>query len=116
MEKFMLIFQGGMSVTESSPEQMQESMGKWLAWIEKLNKQGKYVSGEPLLPGGKLVAGRNKKVTDGPYAEGKEIVGGFFIINAKDINEAVEISKDCPDFEYDGSVQVRQVMKVGVEA
>jgi hypothetical protein len=116
MEKFMLIFQGGLPMTDASAEQMQAEMGKWMAWIEKLNKQGKYVSGEPLLPGGKLVSGTNKKVTDGPYAEGKEIVGGFFIINAKDIDEAVEISKDCPDFAHGGSVQVRQVMKVGVEA
>jgi len=116
MEKFMFIFQGGMQPANASPEQMQAEMGKWLAWIEKLNKQGKYVSGEPLLPGGKLVTGKNKKVTDGPYTEGKEIVGGFFIVNARDIDEAVEISKDCPDFENGGSVQVRQIMKVGVEA
>ena len=115
MEKFMLIFQGTLP-SKLSPEQMQANMGKWMAWIEKLNKQGKYVSGEPLLPGGKLVTGKNRNVTDGPYTEGKEIVGGFFIVNAKDINEAVEISKDCPDFEYGGSVQVRQIMKVGVEA
>ena len=116
MEKFMFIFQGGMPTKDTSPEDMQANMGKWLAWIEKLSKQGKYVAGEPLLPGGKLVSGANKKVTDGPYTEGKEMVGGFFIVNAKDINEAVEISKDCPDFENGGSVQVRQIMKVGVEA
>ena len=112
MEKFMLIFQGGRE-SELSPEEMQAHMGKWFAWIEKLNKAEKYVSGEPLLPGGKLVSGKGgKSVTDGPYTEGKEVVGGFFIINAKDINEAVEISKDCPGFEYDGAVQVRQVQKM----
>ena len=53
-----------------------------------------------------------KNVTDGPYTEGKEVVGGYFIINAKDIDEAVAISKGCPDFELGGSVQVRQVMKM----
>lgn len=109
MEKFMLIFHGGME--GSSPEQMQTSMGKWMAWIEKLSKQGKYVAGEPLLPGGKLIA-NNKTVTDGPYTEGKEVVGGFFIINAKDYDEAVKICDDYPDYEYGGSIQVRQVMKV----
>jgi hypothetical protein len=65
MEKFMLIFHGGMSPT-SSPEQMQANMGKWMAWIEQLSKEGKYVSGEPLLPGGKLISGKKKTVTDGP--------------------------------------------------
>jgi hypothetical protein len=113
MEKFMFIFQGGMpSNNQQSPEQMQAHMGKWMTWIDKLSKAGNYVAGEPLLPGGKLVSGKDKKVTDGPYTEGKEIVGGFFIINAADYNEAVTIAKDCPDYEYGGSVQVRQVMKM----
>lgn len=108
----MFIFHGGMAPT-SSPEQMQANMGKWMAWIDKLNKDGKYVAGEPLLPGGKLITGKNgKSVTDGPYTEGKELVGGFFIVNAKDINEAVKLCDDYPDYELGGSVQVRQVMKI----
>lgn len=112
MEKFMLIFHGGMS-SQSSPEQMQENMGKWMAWIDKLAKNDQYVSGEPLLPGGKLIKGSGgKSITDGPYTEGKEVVGGYFIINAKDMNEAIAICKDYPDFEIDGSIQVRQVMKM----
>ena len=112
MEKFMLIFHGGEKI-DRSPEQMQANMGKWMAWIDKLAKKEQYVSGEPLLPGGKLISGAGgKTVTDGPYTEGKEVVGGFFIIKAKDLNEAVAISKDCPDYEYGGTVQVRQVMKM----
>ena len=109
----MLIFQGGAQPSSLSPEEMQAQMGKWFAWIEKLRKKEQYVSGEPLLPGGKLVSGAGgKTVTDGPYTEGKEIVGGFFVIKAKDLAEAVDISKECPDFEFGGKVQVRQVMKM----
>ena len=112
MEKFMLIFHGG-QIDNMSPEEMQAQMGKWFAWIEKLNKTEQYVAGEPLLPGGKLVSGKNgKTVTDGPYTEGKEVVGGFFIIKAKDMDEAVTIAKDCPDFDLNATVQVRQVMKM----
>ncbi|HEX5653169.1 MAG TPA: YciI family protein [Chitinophagaceae bacterium] len=112
MEKFMLIFHGG-QMDGMSPEQMQAHMGKWFAWIEQLNKTEQYVAGEPLLPGGKLVSGKNgNAVTDGPYTEGKEVVGGYFIVNANDMDEAVKIAKDCPDFEINGSVQVRQVMKI----
>ncbi len=108
----MLIFHGA-GANDLSPEQMQSQMGKWMAWIEKLNKTKQYLSGEPLLPGGKLVSGKGgKQVTDGPYTEGKEVVGGFFIIEAKDMDEAVAISRDCPDFDHGGSVQVRQVMKM----
>ena len=111
MEKFMFIFQGGQM--NASPEQMQVQMGKWMAWIEKLNKADQYVSGEPLMLGGKLVTGANgRTVSDGPYTEGNEIVGGFFIVNANSMDEAVEMTKDYPDFEYGGSVQVRQVMKI----
>lgn len=112
MEKFMLIFQGGMPERTPSAEEMQTSMAKWMAWIDKLAKDGKYVSGEPLLPGGKLIKGNHKNVTDGPYTEGKELVGGFFIINAADYSEVVELCKDYPDYEQGGSIQVRQVMKM----
>ena len=112
MEKFMLIFHGGISPT-ASPEQMQSNMQLWMTWIEKLQKNNKYVSGEPLLPGGKLISGPGgKNVTDGPYTEGKEVVGGYFIIEAKDFNEAISICKDYPDYELGGTVQVRQVMNV----
>ena len=115
MEKFMFIFHSGSTdeTRNQSAEAMQAHMGKWMAWVERLRKADIYVSGEPLTPGGKLVSGNNgNSVTDGPYTEGKEVVGGFFIINAKDIDEAVAISKDYPDFELGGTVQVRQVMKM----
>ena len=107
----MLIFHGGIK-SNASPEELQANMGKWMAWVEKLNKEGRYESGEPLLPGGKLVSGKNKTVTDGPYTEGKELVGGYFVIKADSLDEAVEIAKDCPDFDYGASVQVRPVMKM----
>lgn len=110
MEKFMLIFHGGIK-PDASPEEMQTNMDKWMAWVDKLNKEGKYVSGEPLLPGGKLVTGSNA-VTDGPYTEGKEVVGGYFVLNAANLDEAVEECKNYPDFDYGGQVQVRQVMKL----
>lgn len=110
MEKFMLIFQGA-SYSDISPEEVQVRMGKWFAWIEKLNKSERYHSGEALQPGGKDVKGKNGEiVTDGPYTEGNEIVGGYFVISAKDYNEAIEMTKDYPDFDLEGTVQVRQVM------
>jgi hypothetical protein len=111
MEKFMLIFQGAMDPNRS-PESMQANMGKWMAWIDKLNAEGRYVAGEPLMPGGKKITGSAKNVTDGPYTEGKEVVGGFFLINAKDMNEAVQICEDYPDYGGGGTIQVRQVMKI----
>jgi len=113
MEKFMLIFHGGeLHTDEQTPENMEASMGKWMAWVDKLAKAGKYDSGEPLLPGGKMISGANKTVTDGPFIKGKEIVGGYFIVNAADYNEAVELCADYPDYDRGGKVQVRQIMKM----
>jgi hypothetical protein len=117
MEKFMLIFHSDFSqLKNQSPEEMQSHMGKWMAWVEKLKQNGQYLSGEPLLPGGKLVKGvkGGKSVTDGPYTEGKEVVGGFFIVQAKDYNEVLEITKDYPEYELGGAIQIRQVMKMEV--
>ena len=110
MEKFMLIFHGGVK-QNSSPQDLQANMDKWMAWIERLNKEGKYVAGDPLLPGGKLVTGKTT-VSDGPYTEGKELVGGYFVINANSIDEAAAECRDYPDFEYGGQVQVRQIMQI----
>jgi hypothetical protein len=109
MEKFMLIFHGGIK-QDASPEELQANMGKWMAWVEKLHKEGRYIAGEALLPGGKLVTGKTS-VTDGPYTEGKELVGGFFVISANNMQEAVDECQMYPDFEYGGTVQVRPVMK-----
>lgn len=109
----MLIFHAGISgQKQPSPQEMQANMGKWMAWIDKLAKAGQYVSGEPLMPGGKLIKGNHKTVTDGPYTEGKEIVGGFFIINAAGYDEAVALCEDYPDYQSGGSIQVRQIMKM----
>ncbi|HEY4656008.1 MAG TPA: YciI family protein [Cyclobacteriaceae bacterium] len=115
MEKYMYLFRGG-DVSTLSPEQQQAHMQKWFAWVEKLTKQGRYVAGEPLLPGGKTVSGSKKAVTDGPFTESKEIIGGFFTVYASTLDEAVEMSKECPDFEFDGSVEVREIMKIDVPA
>jgi hypothetical protein len=113
MEKFMLIFHGGqLPEDQQTPENMQAGLGKWMDWIDKLAKAGKYDSGEPLMPGGKIISGVNKTVIDGPFAESKEIVGGYFIVNATNYDEAVAMCDDYPDYQYGGKVQVRQVMKM----
>jgi hypothetical protein len=70
--------------------------------------------GQPLEYAGKLVKGKQKTVTDGPFAETKDIVGGYTLIEARDLDQAVELSKGCPIFEVDGAVEVRPVMKLNM--
>jgi hypothetical protein len=114
MEKFMLIFHGGSDIAPEMrvPEALQAHMQKWFAWVDKLKKEGRYVGGEPLEPTGKFISGKNKVMTDGPFAESKELVGGYFIVHAKDISEAVKLCDDYPDFIFDGKIQVRPVRKM----
>jgi hypothetical protein len=112
MKDFMLLFRGASQQYGFSPEEMQGHMQKWFAWVDQLKSKNIYVSGEPLLPDGKTVAGKKAIVTDGPFAESKEIIGGFFIIKAASIEEATEIAKDCPDLPLEGTVEVREVMKM----
>ena len=113
MEKFLYLFRGA-SDPRLSPEAMQIHMQKWLIWMESLGKNGSFVAGEPLNPTGKQVNGKKKTVTDGPFIEAKEMVGGYLIVNAKDIDEAVEISKGCPIFDMDGKLEVRQIQKLSI--
>ena len=110
MKEFMYIFKGpAYSELNFSPEVMQTQMQRWFGWVEELKAKGVYVEGRPLMNEGKRVAGKKQLVTDGPFAESKELVGGYFIIKAKDIDEAVSLTKNFPDFDYDGSVEVREI-------
>ena len=110
MAEFIYLFRGGMP--ESSPEQMQQQMQKWRVWIEELGKKGNYKAGDPLDRGGKVVSGKQKVVTDGPYAEAKDVVGGYLMVVAETLATAAELAKSCPIFETGGSVEVRPVMKM----
>src|SRR4030095_9421731 len=118
MEKFMFLFRGGVNHAhnaQSSPEAMK-NMQEWMTWMEALGKQGTLVSGEPLQPTGMQVNGTKKVVTDGPFVEAKEMVGGFIIVNARTIDDAVEISKGCPIFKENGMVEIRPVQNMELAA
>ncbi len=114
MEKFMYLFRGGDNHAHNANDSAvaQENMQAWMKWMGELGQKGILVGAEPLQPTGKQVSGKNKVVTDGPYAETKEMVGGYLIVNAKDIDEAVEISKGCPVFNENGKVEVRPIQKM----
>ena len=112
MKDFMFIFRGAADQYDFSAEQMQQHMQKWFSWIDDLKTKQIYVAGEPLTPAGKTVKGAKALVTDGPFAESKELIGGFFLIKAGSLEEAAEIAKGCPDLPLEGSVEIREVMKM----
>ena len=115
MEKFMFLYVGGdMENMGLSPKEMEEQNRKWYTWIGDLAKEGIHLEGEPLVKGGKIVSGKDNKfvVMDGPFPEAKELVGGYSIINAENIDKAAEIAKGCPIFSAGGTVHVRAIAKL----
>ena len=112
MSEFLYVYRGGGNRAERSPEQMQQVMQKWMAWMQGLAEKGHLKDrGHPLETAGKLVSGARKNVTDGPYAE-KDVVGGYSLIEASDLAQATELSKGCPILEQDGAVEVRPIMQM----
>jgi hypothetical protein len=96
-----------------TPERAKQSLAKWRVWIDEMTAKGQLKNvGLPLERTGSVVRGRTRSTTDGPYMETKEVLGGFSIIEAKDIAEAARIASGCPMLEGGGSVEVRPVMSL----
>ena len=110
MSEFLYLYRGG--VRPTSPAEAQQEMQRWMTWLKELGEKGHVLSpGHPLDRTGKLVSGKNKSITDGPFAE-KDMVGGYTLIEAKDIGQATELSMGCPIFQGGGQVEVRPIMKM----
>jgi hypothetical protein len=109
MSEFTLLFRNA-SIFDQPPEQMQAYSQKWLIWFRGLGDKGHIKNpGAPLQPTGKVIQGRDKSIHDGPYAESKDIVNGYTVIEARDLSHAVEIASGCPLLELGGAVEVRPV-------
>jgi hypothetical protein len=112
--RFMYIFRGGgyASSEKPSPTELQQHLAKWDAWSTELLRAGNAPVGQPLAhpPIGRTLRGRDKTVTDGPYAESKDLVSGTLVIEAASLDEASQLARGCPILEFsDGSVEVRPV-------
>lgn len=114
MKEYLFLFRGGDSRSmDPSLAEAQAHMQKWMAWMGGLAAEGKLGGAQPLQNSGMQVTGSNKVVTDGPYMEGKEMVGGYLICKADSYNEAVDIAKGCPILDFDsGIVEVREVQQL----
>jgi len=113
MSDFTFLYRG--RDTNASPEQMQKTMEKWRDWFKQLAADGHLKDiGHPLENTGKVIKGKQKSMTDGPFAEAKDVVGGFTLIQARDLAHAAELSKDCPILEVGGSVEVRPIQTLNM--
>ena len=108
--EYMLLFRGTDWHKGLSPEQIQQVVNQMKAWFDRLTAEGKAKAGKPLFHEGKIVSQkRGRSVTDGPFAESKEAIGGFFLLEVGSLDEAAEIAKDFPSLEYGATVEVRPV-------
>ena len=112
--QYMFLVRGGScSSGTPSPEQMQAQMKEVYNWIEDLSRRGVMSAAQPLTPDGKIVSGKDGgSVSDGIAAESKEAVGGFFIVHATTMDEAVAIARTSPMFNFGGRLEVRQIARL----
>lgn len=112
MDEYALIMRHEDGSKIASPEQMEIWMKQTMDWIGGIAAQNKFVSGTGLLFDGAKVVGHNKLVTDGPFGEIKETIGGFITVKADSVEEAVEFAKGCPVLQGDGNtMEVRRIAK-----
>jgi len=116
MSDFVYLFrvdEAGQREAMGTPERAQQSMQAWLAWMRDLETRGHLKErGQPLDRAGKVVRGKDRTVSDGPYIEVKDLVAGYIVVSAKDLAEAAKLSEGCPILEGNGSVEIRPVMNM----
>src|SRR5687768_9759738 len=114
MNEYMFLFRGGDGTTlEKSSQAWKNHMQKWMVWMGELAESGQLIGAQPLDIDGRQVTGKKKVVTDGPFLEGKEMIGGYLMCKAADFDEAVEIAKGCPILEFDdGHIEIRQIQEL----
>ena len=108
--EFMLLFRNTNLEKRLSQDEMQEAMRRLNEWLGRWKERGQMPAGQPLGEEGRVISGaRQRAVADGPFAEAKEVVGGYVIVRAADFDEAMKIAGEWPLLDYDCSVEVRPV-------
>jgi hypothetical protein len=108
--EYLLLFRGTQWYKGLSPAEIQKVMSRWRAWYNELQAGGKMKGGLPLMNEGKVISGtRGRFVTDGPFTESKEAIGGYFLICVDNLDEAIEIARQCPGLEHGAMVEIRPV-------
>jgi len=107
----MLLFRGPHWDRELSTDELQQTMDKVMAWFEGLNECGRIKGAQPLGGQGRVISGTDGRfVVDGPFTETKEAVGGYLVLQADSLDEAVEIARSMPTLRYGISVEVRPIL------
>ena len=111
--EYMLLFRGSDWGKDLSPQEIQNVMSQFNHWMEELSRHGKLKIGQPLAPAGKVVSGKKARtIADGPFAESKEAIGGYWLLTVESFDEAVRIAGECPMLNYgSSSIEVRPIIE-----
>lgn len=113
MKQFLLLLHEDIQkMSELSPREMQEIAIAHMAWANKLAEAGNLISGDGLHEKGILITGKDCIIKDGPYLESKEIIGGYYLLQAEDLQTIVELAKDCPTHLFGGTTEIRTIMEM----
>jgi len=108
MPQYLLLLRGG-EFEIFSDEQKEKIIQKYYDWTNKLIEKGIHHTSQELKRNGRVLSAKDGQIMDGPYTETKEAIGGFFLIDAQNYDDAVEISRECPHFSYGGVVEIREI-------
>ena len=115
MQYLLLIYNNEKAWADMSEEQQGKAFQGYMDFTDGIKKSGNYIGGEALQPIATATTVRRKAgktvTTDGPFAETKEQLGGYYLVKAKDLDEALAIAARCPAVDYGGTVEVRPVME-----
>ena len=113
MKRFLLLLHEDIQkMNDLSPKEMQEIVIAHMNWANKLAEAGHLISGDGLHEKGVLITGKDSVVKDGPYLESKEIVGGYYLLQADDLQTVVELAKECPTHFFGGTTEIRPIMEM----
>ena len=108
--EYLLLFRGNHWDNGLSPEEIEQTMSRFTKWFDSLTEWGILKSAQPLAQAGAIVSGRpGRGVTDGPFVESKEAIGGYFLLQVDTLEEAIAIAKEAPMLQYGTTVEVRPI-------
>ncbi len=111
MKKFLLLLHENIEALENlSPKEMEELANAHLAWATKLGEKGHFISGDGLQENGTKITGKDCVVKDGLYIESKEMIGGYYLLQARDLETIIELAKECPCHLWGGTTEIRPIM------
>jgi len=110
MKKFLLLLHEDIELSKKlSPREMEELVQEHIKWAAKLEESGHLISGEGLEPSSIILKGKDRTIQDGPYLETKEIIGGFYLLEAESVEKVIEIAKECPNNTWGGTTEIRPI-------